>query len=189
MDGIEPEMKQGCTLSEFLNLEVEEGARAELIGGELFMLSSPTYTHQRVLSLLYARLEAYFAGKPCKACVAPLDVFLGNNCVQPDVMVLCDSSKIWEDGKCHGAPDLVIEVLSESTERHDRMLKLNLYRNNGVQEYWIVNILNVQGVIVDVFRFESDDQIRYAQYTGGDVAESFLFEGLTVDMNGLMNEV
>jgi Uma2 family endonuclease len=189
MDGKEPENRQVYTLDEFLSLEVEEGARAELIDGELFMFSSPTYAHQRIVSVLCARFEGFFAGKTCKVCVAPLDVIIKDHCVQPDLFVLCDMSKIHGDGKCHGAPDLVIEVSSESTERSDRMLKLNLYRNNGVKEYWIVNILDAEGVIADVFRFERGDKIDYMQYIKGDTAKSLLFEGLSVDMNDLINEV
>ncbi|MDR1206785.1 MAG: Uma2 family endonuclease [Peptococcaceae bacterium] len=189
MDGEESPNKQVYTLGEFMSLEVEEGARAELVGGELFMFSSPTYAHQRIVSVLCARFEAFFAGKTCKVCVAPLDVIIKEHCVQPDLIVLCDTAKIHGDGKCHGAPDLVVEVSSKSTEHSDRMLKLNLYRNNGVKEYWIVNPLNVEGVIADVFRFERGDKIDYMQYAGGDTAESFLFEGLTVDMNDLINEV
>jgi len=58
--------------------------------------------------------------------------------VQPDLMVVCDLSKVdWRGVR--GAPDLVIEILSDSTRRLDRLTKFNWYRQAGVREYWIVD--------------------------------------------------
>lgn len=59
--------------------------------------------------------------------------------VEPDISVVCDRGKIDKYG-CKGAPDLIIEVLSPSARRHDRLVKLNLYQRAGVQEYWMVEI-------------------------------------------------
>ena len=56
----------------------------------------------------------------------------------PDVMVVCDRDKIRRDG-VHGAPDLVVEVLSPSTMRNDRMHKKEVYQACGVREYWLVD--------------------------------------------------
>ena len=58
--------------------------------------------------------------------------------VQPDLMVVCDHGKGDRHG-VHGAPDLVIEILSDSTRRTDRLTKFNLYQRAGVREYWIVD--------------------------------------------------
>lgn len=66
---------------------------------------------------------------------APEDV---DTMVEPDMSVICDRSKI-DKRECKGAPDLVIEILSPSTRRHDRLVKLGLYQRAGVREYWIVN--------------------------------------------------
>jgi Uma2 family endonuclease len=169
-----------------MNLELGDGERAELINGEICMLSSPVSIHQRVLTILCALLSNHFAGKACKVYVAPLDVFIEDNCVQPDLMVLCDPSKILGDGKCHGAPDLAVEILSRSTAYRDRTVKLNLYKDHGVKEYWIVDITKFDRIVADVFRFE--DGIRYMQYTNGDVLQSFLFGDLAVDIDGIVNE-
>ena len=65
---------------------------------------------------------------------SPKDV---DTVVEPDITVVCDHSKLDDQG-CKGAPDLVIEILSLSTQRHDRLTKLNLYQRAGVGEYWIV---------------------------------------------------
>lgn len=58
--------------------------------------------------------------------------------MEPDISVICDPSKL-DDAGCKGAPDLIIEVLSPSTQRHDRVTKFNLYLSAGVREYWIVD--------------------------------------------------
>ena len=52
--------------------------------------------------------------------------------------MVCDSDKL-DDHGCKGAPDLIIEILSPSTQRHDRLVKLGLYQRAGVREYWTVN--------------------------------------------------
>ena len=57
--------------------------------------------------------------------------------VEPDISVICDKNKLDKHG-CKGAPDMVIEVLSPSTLRHDRFVKLALYQQAGVREYWVV---------------------------------------------------
>ena len=58
--------------------------------------------------------------------------------VEPDISVVCDRNKL-DDRGCAGAPDLVVEVISPSSIRHDRLTKFNLYRRAGVREYWIVS--------------------------------------------------
>ena len=75
--------------------------------------------------------------------MAPLDVRLNastedNTVVQPDLMVICDRSKI-KKGSCAGAPDLVIEILSDSNTTLDKVIKYKKYRQAGVREYWIVD--------------------------------------------------
>jgi len=57
--------------------------------------------------------------------------------VEPDITIVCDSSKLDEKG-CKGSPDLVIEILSPSTGKNDKLIKFNKYEKAGVKEYWIV---------------------------------------------------
>jgi Uma2 family endonuclease len=113
--------------------------RWELIGGEAYAMSpSPGARHQRVSLALGAKLHALLSGKRCEAFIAPMDVHLsGADVVQPDVLVVCDPRKITET-HIEGAPDLVVEVASRSSVRHDRLVKLKLYARYGVKEYWLV---------------------------------------------------
>ena len=59
--------------------------------------------------------------------------------MEPDITVVCDLSKL-DDIGCKGAPDLVMEILSPSTQRHDKLTKFNLYQRAGVREYWITDM-------------------------------------------------
>lgn len=127
-------------------LEMDDDKRYELIDGVLYERSSPLTIHQRIVGELYVQLYNYLSGKKCEVFIAPLDVCLSGvrntkkeyNVVQPDVMVVCDENKITE--KCiKGAPDLIIEVASSGTRKHDILRKFNLYQMYGVKEYWIVD--------------------------------------------------
>lgn len=128
-------------------LEMDDDKRYELIDGELYLMSSPQILHQEIVGEIYAQLHNYLKGKKCKAFVSPLDVCLSGvknpkkeyNVVQPDVLVVCDENKLTKDMGIQGTPDLVIEVLSPSTRRHDTYRKFNLYQHYGVKEYWIID--------------------------------------------------
>lgn len=78
--------------------------------------------------------------------------------MEPDISIICEPSKIDEKG-CHGAPDLVIEVVSESSRRMDYMIKLFKYRTAGVREYWIVDPKKQQTA---VYNFERDMMDEYS---------------------------
>ena len=129
-------------------LSWNDGNRYELYDGRPVALTSPTAVHQQVSGELFAQLHSYLTGKPCRAYYAPFDVRLFekegeapediDTVVQPDLFVICDRSKVDEHG-VHGAPDLVIEILSPSTARQDKLVKFNLYLQAGVREYWIVD--------------------------------------------------
>lgn len=122
------------------NLAYQEELREELMNGEIIDMSpSPTFNHNRVSSRIYRAFENYLDGKGCTAIADGTDLYLTEeNRFIPDMMVVCDREKIRRDG-VHGAPDLVVEVLSPSTARNDRMYKKTVYEACGVREYWLVD--------------------------------------------------
>ena len=142
----------------------DEKERAEIIGGEVFMLATPSTDHQLISGELFAQLHAYLKGKKCKAIQAPFAVRLFeqdgdsldgvDTVVEPDITVVCDRDKLDSKG-CKGAPDMVVEILSPSTQRHDRLTKFNLYQRAGVREYWIVDPANqaVQSFVLEDGRY------------------------------------
>ncbi len=99
----------------------------------------------------------FLIGHPCKVFLAPFDVRLDadkndDTVVQPDIAVFCDRSKIDEKGG-KGAPDLIIEIISPSSSRHDRVRKFNKYLESGVREYWLVD---PRDKTVTVFLFQEN---------------------------------
>lgn len=119
-----------------------EGQRAELIDGQIYDMAPPSPMHQELVMELSATLRDYIKknGGPCKVYPAPFAVFLNEddrNYVEPDISVICDSSKVDNRGY-QGAPDFIIEIVSPSSQRMDYLTKLFKYRTAGVREYWIV---------------------------------------------------
>lgn len=131
--------------------------RAELIDGNFYDMAAPGTRHQDVIGELYVRFRDCIqrSGAGCKVFLSPIDVQLDCDqytMVQPDLVVLCDRDKFLSR-VIYGAPDLVIEVLSETTRKLDLFLKLLKYRYGGVREYWIVDPVKE---IVMVYRFTQD---------------------------------
>lgn len=124
--------------------------RVELIKGKIFEMSpAPSRKHQVISRILNRYLDRYFEMKPCGLYDAPFDVRLINfkkstddnkvfTVVQPDLCVVCDNSKL-DDRGCIGSPDLVIEILSPGNSKKEMGIKFNLYEENQINEYWIVD--------------------------------------------------
>jgi len=137
------DLKQNYTYSDYLTWQFEE--RVELIRGKVFKLPRANSTlHQWVLGNLQNQIMNYLAQKKCMSFGAPIDVRLPisktkiDTVVQPDITVLCDFSKLDEQG-CNGAPDWVIEILSKSTSKKDLTDKFEIYQEAGIPEYWIIH--------------------------------------------------
>ncbi len=158
------------TIEDIINLP--EGQRAELINGRWYDMSAPSRQHQEIVMNLSAALHDFIKDKggSCKVYPAPFAVFLNQddrNYFEPDISVVCDHSKLSDRG-CEGAPDLVVEVTSESTKSRDLFLKLNKYKDAGVKEYWVVdpltNTTNVYefdekyetGGTLNIYNFDDD---------------------------------
>ena len=146
MDIKEPDLSGSYTYADYMTWEWEQ--RAELILGKIFKMSpAPSSGHQRILGNLYVPIWNYLQGKKCQAFLAPFDVRLPGpskkdrdivTVVQPDICVICDSSKVDQRG-CLGAPDWIIEILSKYTSAKDLNIKFDVYEASGVKEYWVVH--------------------------------------------------
>lgn len=119
-----------------------EDKRCELIDGDFYMTPSPTTTHQMILhrieSLLTEFVDKHRLGT---VLFAPLDVIFSNeDVVQPDILFISNERReIIKAENIHGAPDLVVEILSPSTAQRDLVIKKKLYSRFAVREYWIVD--------------------------------------------------
>ncbi len=125
-----------------------EDLRYELVDGEAYLMApAPDLEHQDIAGELYYQLRQALGDGPCRPFVTPVDVRLPkadeadeqiDTVVQPDVLVVCDVSRLDRRG-VRGAPDVVVEVLSPSTAFHDHGRKRRIYERAGVQEYWLVH--------------------------------------------------
>ena len=158
--------------------ELPDGERAELIDGKIYYMAPPSWTHQKISRKMHQAIANYIDsnGGKCEALAAPFAVFLNDddiNYVEPDISVICDPSRLDEKG-CHGAPDWVIEIVSQTSKSRDYMIKLFKYRFAGVKEYWIVD---PDKKSVFVYGFEAD---RAEQYDFGEDVPAGIFEGFSI---------
>ena len=136
-------VKKNVTLEEYLALP-ETMQHVELINGEIIEMPSPEANHQDVVGNCFLMLKIRAKEIGGKVYVSPLDVILDHgNVVQPDVLWIApEGSKCIIDRftkRLHGAPDLVVEVLSPGNTYHDRRTKFKLYQQHGVREYWMID--------------------------------------------------
>ena len=155
-----------------------DGVRAELIDGQIYYMASPTWTHQRISMSLSRVIGNYIESENgnCEVLAAPFAVFLNNddkNYFEPDISVICDTSKLDEKG-CHGAPDWIIEIISPGNKTMDYFKKLFKYQAAGVREYWIVDPTKE---LVMVYRFEKEEM---EQYSFGEDVPSGIYEGFLI---------
>ncbi|MCL2187619.1 MAG: Uma2 family endonuclease [Defluviitaleaceae bacterium] len=166
----------------------DDNIRREIIDGVVYNMAAPTLTHQSIVLAIGGQFRNFLQGKKCKPYISPVDVRLtpdkifekDKNVFQPDVVVLCDASKIDEkDRGINGAPDLVIEVLSPSTAKKDRLLKFLKYKETGVREYWLVDLVEQ---LVDSFNFENNPH-THDIYSFANPIPVRIIEGCAIDLS------
>lgn len=175
--------EQLYTVEDIYNLP--DGQRAELIDGVIYDMAPPSYIHQKLVSELTQSLGNYIKSKGgrCEVLPAPFAVFLNKDdktYVEPDVSVVCDKNKLSDRG-CEGAPDMVIEIVSPSSQHRDYLIKLLKYRAAGVREYWIVNPISQT---VQVYSFEGEGNSM--QYIFSDAVKASIYDDLEICIADLL---
>jgi Uma2 family endonuclease len=120
----------------------EDNVRREIIDGELFVTPAPSIRHQRAVRRILLPLSQWTDAHGGEAFGSPVDVYLADSdVVEPDlILVRQEHLPRIEERIVRGAPDLVVEVSSESTRRRDTVTKRALYEAHGVPEYWFVDL-------------------------------------------------
>ena len=188
-----PAEKERYTFADVLTWPDDE--RAELIDGEVILMApAPSRGHQGISVELTRQFANYLEGKKCKAYHAPFDVRLFekdgdtpedvDTVVEPDITIVCDPSKL-DDRGCKGAPDMVVEILSPSTQRHDRLVKLGLYQRAGVREYWIVS---PEEQTVQVFLNKDASLLPHEVYDRQGVAKVNVLDGCFIELSKVFPE-
>lgn len=187
--------KKKMSYDEFIKMTENSDQRYELIDGDVYLLASPSYTHQVVISEIYGRMYNWFKGKKCRPLTSPFDVTLertkNNICVvQPDILVICDTDKVNKKGRYKGVPTLAVEVLSESTRSKDMVRKLNLFLDTGVKEYWLVDTVKRE-IIVYYFGMQKGEYTikSMESYREDTVMKSFAFNGLEINLKEVFGEL
>jgi len=167
---------------------LDDDKRYELIDGTPYAMAAPSQAHQEISGNLHYQLYNFLKGKPCMVLAAPFDVRLNadsgdDTVVQPDLLVICDKSKL--DGKsCLGVPDMVIEILSSSTAMRDKLLKFRRYLKAGVREYWMVDPDNK---VVSTHVLRNGEYVTNA-YGDDDVVPVHVLNGCIVELSEVFTE-
>ena len=174
------------TLREFEQLPPE--TLCQLIEGELFMTPSPTTFHQRI-SMILENALCDFVERTNSGEVfdAPLDVYLSDRDVyQPDIIFVSNENKSIIQERIKGAPDLVMEILSESTGYLDIKTKKKVYEASGIKEYWIVDPMEKS---VEIFVLENGRYALNQKVVETGEAKSVLLNGFAIDIGRLFVSV
>ncbi|HVR98526.1 MAG TPA: Uma2 family endonuclease [Thermoanaerobaculia bacterium] len=160
----------------------EDGLRHEILDGEHYMSPAPTPEHQGIAAILFRKLDNFVHERRLgRVYFAPLDIYFSpHDIAQPDLLFISNErAGIVGKKKVEGAPDLLVEVLSDSTRRTDQVVKQRIYEAFGVLEYWLVNL---QDRTVRVYRRAGDGFGPAATLSGeaGDVLTTPLLPGLEI---------
>jgi len=177
---------QKFTYGDYVRLPVD-GRRHEVIDGEHLVAPAPTPWHQFIASNFHRILARFVHERKLgRVCTAPLDVVLSDfDVVQPDLLYISQERlDLVTETNLQGAPDLVIEILSNSTRRVDETAKLDLYDRFGVEEYWMADRL---GQAVRVYRRSPAGLRLIAELSArrGDVLTTPLLPGLSIPLEDL----
>ncbi|HLF00924.1 MAG TPA: Uma2 family endonuclease [Anaerolineales bacterium] len=176
------------TAAKYLEVsQPNDGNLIEVLGGELIMAASPMPIHQKVVFRVAKLLDAFVGPRKLgEVYIAPMDVVLGDDLAEPDVLFVSTARKdIIKRERIVGAPDLVVEVLSLSTSQRDLRYKWDLYARSGVREYWVVN---PEAETVEVLMLAENEYKRHALAEKEVDVTSTVLDGFSVAAKELFAE-
>jgi Uma2 family endonuclease len=190
------DFKKQYTYADYLTWQFSE--RVELIKGWLYKMSpAPRRLHQEIEGNIYFEIRKFINLRDCKIYQSPFDVRLIKNkgqkhqeintVVQPDLCVICDKSKL-DDAGCIGAPDLIVEVLSDSTAKKDYNEKFNLYEENEVKEYWIVNPASKTIEVFSLIENRYESIGLFNEKDGAKTVQGPLFTDMQIELSVIFSD-
>ncbi|MBI4331177.1 MAG: Uma2 family endonuclease [Chloroflexi bacterium] len=175
------------TYEDYKNLPESETERYELLEGELVVVPSPNERHQSISGNLIRILSTFVRdNKLGRVYPAPFDVVFGEtNVLQPDTMYISrDRLSVITRENVHGAPDLVVEILSPATATRDRAIKRAIYARHGVREMWLVD---PEQETVEVARLEKGGLETIGSYKKGNILVSEVLPGLRLKVDDVFD--
>lgn len=171
---------------EFMDIYEKSELRMEYINGQIILLGSPSFEHQKISGYLHIIFSRFLKGNRCKVVYAPFDVYFYKpeikdpDICQPDLLIACDiEDNINEKDRYMGTPALVVEILSPSTRSKDMVIKLNTYMLSGVKEFWLVDPKQ-KTIIIYAFKDLQIDSFNI--YKNNESAVSLAFDGLAAPL-------
>jgi len=187
------DFKKQYTYADYLTWQFKE--RVELIKGWLYKMSpAPRRVHQKIQIIVSNEFYNYFKESKCEVYTAPFDVRLiknkgkkdqqPNTVVQPDICVICDLDKL-DDAGCLGSPDLIVEILSDSTAKKDYNEKFNLYEENAVKEYWIANPASQTIEVFSLIEGRYESIGLFNEKEGQKTVQGYLFPEMEIELKAI----
>ncbi len=184
------------TYADYLTWRFEQSV--ELIKGKIFNMSpAPSRKHQYISTQLQGFLFIHLNNEPCDLYSAPFDVRLLDKeksskahqdiytVVQPDICVICDKTKLDEQG-CIGAPDLIVEILSPGNSKKEMKTKYALYEESGVLEYWVV--YPSEQTLFQFILNEEEKYVLKSPFAEDEVFNAHIFPELSIDLAKIFEE-
>lgn len=179
---LELENPKKITVKELFEMELEEGYFYELINGNIVKKQAPSPQHQIAVSNLLTYMNFHALSKRLgQCCTAPIDVFFDKfNNTQPDILFIRKDRQfiITKDG-IEGHPDLIVEVMSPSSVRHDKVTKKALYLTFGVTEYWLVDPIYHT---IEIYGLENNEYLLKSSAIEFGEVESLVLEGFKIEI-------
>ena len=169
--------------------KTSDDERYELLDGALMISPSPNTAHQSVQAELGWRIAQFVReGRLGHLFFAPTDVVLSRtDVVQPDLLFISSQrAHIIAPANIQGAPDLIVEIRSDSTAERDESFKRQLYADCGVEEYWLVH---PEAATISVLLLGEKGYAEAATYTAGQTLTSPMLDGLFINLDDLFPDL
>ena len=175
------------TREEYLDLK-DDGFKYDMIDGVLYMSPSAFSEHGECQANLSYLFKKYFIKEKNGKVIHEVDLFLpdGEDVLRPDITVILKENYEIIKGHIHGVPDIVVEILSESTYKRDLGIKADRYLSNGIKEYWIID--PDQGSHEKIISLWINIDKKSWKKLEGDRLESTILPGLTIDQKNVFPE-
>ncbi len=173
------------TFKDYERLTPPDNGNFELHNGKIIFMASPLAQHQTVAFKLTLQIGNHImAHKLGKLLFAPMDTILTpNDTVQPDLLFISNERLNIIDRQVKGAPDFIIEILSDSNSSKEMSYKKYLYESTGVCEYWVINI---EKQIITQYENTEGEFIRRTVAHVTDTLTSFVIDGLQIQVNDIL---
>ena len=188
-----PQANKKDTYADYLTWP--ESERWELIDGVPYLQSAPTWQHQAISGDIFSQFYEYLKDKPCRVFAAPFDLCISeanesdeeisNIISQPDIVVVCDESKLRKTGY-FGVPSLIVEISSPSTAKKDKILKFNKFERAGVKEYWIVD---AREKAVQIYVFSNFELVSSTYLYPENKITTPVLPGFSLDVDALFKNI